>query len=105
MHVPVAGATAKQKEGRAAARRSTAPGTLVSGTVLHVHADQATVQLSDGAASSLSPYKRMLMFVGACEGCAAQFHSSRKAPWPSCVCVVWRQACGVVRARIDSLLG
>ena len=53
MHVPVTGSAAKQKEGRAATRRSTAPGTLVSGTVLHVHADQATVQLSDGAPSVL----------------------------------------------------
>ena len=48
MHVPVAGSAARQKESRSASRKSTIPGTLVTGTVLHVHADQATVELSNG---------------------------------------------------------
>ena len=48
VHVPLAGSAARQKEGRAATRRSTTPGTLITGTMLHVHVDQATVQLSNG---------------------------------------------------------
>ncbi len=49
MHIPVAGAAAKQKESKSSAKRkSVSPGTLVSGVVLHVHVDQATLQLSDG---------------------------------------------------------
>ncbi len=48
MHVPVAGSAARQKESRSASRKSTTPSTLVTGTVLHVHADQATVELSNG---------------------------------------------------------
>ena len=49
MHVPVSGAAGKPKDSRAAIRRSIAPGTLVSGTVLHVHVDHATVQLKNGS--------------------------------------------------------
>lgn len=52
VHVPVAGAAAKQKESKSSAKRkSVSPGTLVSGVVLHVHVDQATLQLSDGEQS------------------------------------------------------
>ena len=54
MHVPVAGIAAKQKESRSTSRKSTAPGTLVSGVLLHVHADQTTVELSNGKPTSLN---------------------------------------------------
>ena len=47
-HVPVMESPAKRKEPWSAKRASARPGTVVSGTVLHVYADHATVQLNSG---------------------------------------------------------
>jgi hypothetical protein len=47
-HVPVMESFAKRKEPRSAKRASVRPGTVVSGTVLLVAADHATVQLDSG---------------------------------------------------------
>ena len=49
VHVPVGGAAdIKKREPRASKRPTASPGSLVSGTVLHVLADHATVQLGNG---------------------------------------------------------
>ena len=49
VHVPVGeAADIKKREPRASKRSTASPGSLVSGTVLHVLADHATVQLDNG---------------------------------------------------------
>ena len=49
VHVPVGeAADNKKREPRASKRPTASPGSLVSGTVLHVLADHATVQLDNG---------------------------------------------------------
>lgn len=51
MHVNVvaeAASAKRQKDAKGAKRPGASPGTLVSGTVLHVLADHATVQLDNG---------------------------------------------------------
>ena len=47
-HVPVTEPSAKRKEPQSAKRASARPGTVVNGTVLHVSADHATIQLDSG---------------------------------------------------------
>ena len=54
MHVPVGeAADIKKREPRNAKRPTASPGSLVSGTVLHVLADHATVQLDNGEQSDI----------------------------------------------------
>ena len=54
MHVPVGeAADIKKREPHASKRPTASPGSLVSGTVLHVLADHATVQLDNGERSDI----------------------------------------------------